>query len=466
MSFTATVMWSAMATASPTCRAPRSRRGARTLASRPAVPRVIIPSTRLPAAVSGPRSPCEQRGRRRRDAANFCARPRRRCGFRRRGRCTSPALATFLKGKDAAGKWSCTRARTEDEDEKLPSSCRSTGRCATKIAQLNSAIDNFSVEADRGLARRSRDSTGTSRTMAAAAAARTRAGDDAGSGSPICTHNGAGVTRSRPRGLSSRSVLFFNEGPEETKVTIIVLVNERALAERLRPRARSAPTARRLGPRLAARPRDPAARRRGDPSSSRTRLSAFLGLFGRTAPLCHYSCEMRNDAARMYIQFFSTEGNASVPSGIRRELSHPSPPSRAAAFSRALLAVCARAPWPRTSTSWKSPDRAAARVEPDRRARFDLIFAQRHRGRVHVAWRGGVLDAAAAFSRSSMWRARDSCKPASARHRAASRVRIDVLVRARVEDVGGGRKNAAAVDELGELGDEVVVRGVALELEV
>ena len=47
-------------------------------------------------------------------------------------------------------------------------------------------------------------------------------------------------------------------------------------------------------------------------------------------------------------------------------------------------------------------------------------------------------------------------------------VRDDVLVRARVEDVGG-EANAVVkvvVDELGELGDEVVVRGVALELEV
>ena len=123
MSFTATVMWSAMATTSPTCRAPRSRRGARTLASRPAVPRVIIPNNASP----------------RRGLRTVAMSSKEGGGggwgkflggvlvggvvFGAAGVLFAPQLSkTFLKGKDAAGKF-LYEDWTEDEDED-PSSAR------------------------------------------------------------------------------------------------------------------------------------------------------------------------------------------------------------------------------------------------------------------------------------------------------------------------------------------------------
>ena len=61
----------------------------------------------------------------------------------------APQLSkTFLKGKDAAGKF-LYEDWTEDEDE--DSLERTRQDLNEKIAQLNSAIDTFSVEADRGL---------------------------------------------------------------------------------------------------------------------------------------------------------------------------------------------------------------------------------------------------------------------------------------------------------------------------
>ena len=149
MSFTATVMWSAMATTSPTCRAPRSRRGARTLASRPAVPRVIIPNNASP----------------RRGLRTVAMSSKEGGGggwgkflggvlvggvvFGAAGVLFAPQLSkTFLKGKDAAGKF-LYEDWTEDEDE--DSLERTRQDLNEKIAQLNSAIDTFSVEADRGL---------------------------------------------------------------------------------------------------------------------------------------------------------------------------------------------------------------------------------------------------------------------------------------------------------------------------
>ena len=106
-------------------------------------------------------------------------------------------------------------------------------------------------------------------------------------------------------------------------------------------------------------------------------------------------------------------------------------------------------------------------VEPDRRRGSKLgVFAQRHRGRVHVALaaRGGVVDADDVPSLVHV--EGELFLQAGFGEASGGDVRDDVLVRARVEDVGG-EANAVVkvvVDELGELGDEVVVRGVALEL--
>lgn len=61
----------------------------------------------------------------------------------------APQLSkTLLKGKDSVGKF-LYEDWTEDEEE--DSLERTRQNLNDKIAQLNSAIDNFSTEADRGL---------------------------------------------------------------------------------------------------------------------------------------------------------------------------------------------------------------------------------------------------------------------------------------------------------------------------
>jgi gas vesicle protein len=60
----------------------------------------------------------------------------------------APQLSkTFLKGKDSVGKF-LYEDYDEDDDDSLERTRRNLN---DKIAQLNSAIDNFSTEADRGL---------------------------------------------------------------------------------------------------------------------------------------------------------------------------------------------------------------------------------------------------------------------------------------------------------------------------